>query len=302
MSLVQELGAQVRATSDDLPIGLVAVAVEKLRSAGEMLMWVRQESANPIGVPRVAGAMAHAEQAVQALRVAQDALLAYLTAVGLAHDGRAGPESAWRTALEEPAGGRPSGPAPDGEQPPPLGRWWSERVAALTGHGSPAKRGDSAASEAPDLLRRVAAGVRAEDRDKLHRELGAVEAPVGLTLSAITPPVLHRLAGDLLRHQPRAEDLEVLTKEIQPRVRQLLPGLPPEILDIQLRRICRVPVDRKKDKDKEDDGEEKPPPHPADFAVTGSVVTGILLKLLDREPDSLDSEAPEPLPEPEPHA
>jgi hypothetical protein len=295
MSLVQELGAHVRATSDDLPVGQVAVAVEKLRAAGELLMWVRQESADPLGVPRLAGAMEHAEQAAQALRVAQDALLAYLTSIGLAHDGAAGPDGTWRTALDEPERARPQRPAPDGAEPPPLGRWWSERVAALTGHGSPAARGDSAATEGPDLLRRVAAGVRADDRDKLHRELGGVEAPVGLGLSALAPPVLHRLAGDLLRHQPRAEDLPALTKQIQPRVRQLLPGLPPEILDIQLRRICRAPVERK------DDG-DKPPPHPADFAVVGGVVTGILLRLLDREPDSLDPAAPEPVPDAETHA
>lgn len=296
MSLVQELGAQVRATSDDLPIGLVAVAVEKLRAAGELLMWVRQESVDPLGVPRLAGAMEHAEQAAQALRVTQDALLAYLTSIGLGHDGTAGPDGSWRTALEDRGGDRPAGPAPDGGEPPPLGRWWSERVAALTGHGSPAARDDAAATDGPDLLRRVAKGVRAEDRDKLHRELGAVEAPVGLGLSAITPPVLHRLAGDLLRHQPRAEDLEPLTKQVQPRVKQLLPGLPPEILDIQLRRICRVPVERK------DGDDDKPPPHPADFAVTGSVVAGILLRLLDREPDSLDPAAPEPVPSAETHA
>jgi len=294
MSLVQELGAQVRATSDDLPVGQVAVAVEKLRTAGELLMWVRQESVDPLGVPRLAGAMEHAEQAVQALRVAQDALLAYLTSIGLAHDGAPGPDGAWRDALEEPAGGRPERPAAGDAAPPPLGRWWSERVAELTGHGSPAGRSDSAATEGPDLLRRVAAGVRAEDRDKLHRELGGVEPPVGLGLSALAPALLHRLAGDLLRHQPRAEDLPALTKEIEPRVRQLLPGLPPEILDIQLRRICRVPVERKDD--------DAPPPHPADFAVTGSVVTGVLLRLLDREPDSLDPAAPEPVPDAETHA
>ncbi|BCB90453.1 hypothetical protein [Phytohabitans suffuscus] len=294
MSLVQELGAQVRATSDDLPVGLVAVAVEKLRAAGELLMWVRQESVDPLGVPRLAGAMEHAEQAVQALRVAQDSLLAYLASIGLAHDGTAGPDGTWRTALREPDGERPARPEA-GAEPPRLGRWWAERVAELTGHGGPAARDESAATEGPDLLRRVAAGVRAEDRSRLHRELGAVEPPVGLGLSALTPAVLHRLAGDLLRHQPRAEDLPVLTKQIEPRVRELLPGLPPRILDIQLRRVCRVPVER-------EDGDDSPPPHPADFAVAGSVVTGILLRLLDREPDSLDPAAPEPVPDAETHA
>ena len=37
MSLLQELGAQLRATSDDLPTGLVTTAMERLRSATELL-------------------------------------------------------------------------------------------------------------------------------------------------------------------------------------------------------------------------------------------------------------------------
>jgi hypothetical protein len=290
MSLLLQLGARVRAAADDLPLGQVTLAVERLRLAGELLMWVRQESANPMGVPQLAGATEHVEQAAQALRVAQDALLAYLTSIGLGHDGAPGPDGAWRTGLEPPQ--RPAEPRPDGAPPPPLGRWWSARVAELTGHGTAAAPGDGAAGDGPDLLRRVAAGVKAGDRDRLHKELGGVEAPVGLGLSALAPPVLHRLAGDLLRHRPRAEDLERLTRDTASRVRDLLPGLPPEILDSQLRRVCRVPAERR----------GGPPPHPADAAVTASVLTGVLLQLLHREPDSLDPTAPEPVDAPEPHA
>jgi hypothetical protein len=291
MSLVRELGARVRATADDLPLGPVTVAVERLRLAAELLMWVRQESANPMGVPQLAGATEHVEQAAQALRVAQDSLLAYLASIGLQHDGAPGPDGAWRTGLEQPEPTERPRPG-DAPEPPPLGRWWSSRVAELTGHGTPATPGEEAAPDGPDLLRRVAAGVRSGDRDKLHKELGGVEAPVGLGLSALAPPVLHRLAGDLLRHRPRAEDLERLTKETTPLVRELLPGMPPEVLDTQLHRVCRVPVEQR-------DG---PPPHPADAAVVASVLTGVLLKMLDREPDTLDPNAPEPVDAPESHA
>ncbi|GFJ94549.1 hypothetical protein Prum_081910 [Phytohabitans rumicis] len=242
-------------------------------------------------MPQVAGATEHAEQAVQALRVAQDALLSYLASIGLAHDGTAGPDGAWRTGLDAETD-RPAQPVPDGAPPPPLGRWWAARVAELTGHGSAAERDESAAADGADLLRRVAAGVKAGDRGRLHRELGGVEAPVGLGLSALAPPVLHRLAGDLLRHRPRAEDLEQLTKQAGPRVRELLPNLPPEVLETQFRRICRVPAER----------EEGPPPHPADAAVAASVLTGVLLQMLHREPDSLDPTAPEPVESAESHA
>ncbi|MEJ3748762.1 hypothetical protein WEI85_36480 [Actinomycetes bacterium KLBMP 9797] len=290
MSMIQELGARVRATSDDLPVGLVTVAVERLRLAGELLMWVRQTSADPMGVPQLAGALEHAEQAVQAVRVAQDALLAYLASIGLSHDGAAPPDGAWRAGLAV-EGERPT--APDSAPPPPLGQWWSARVKELA--GSDGEATDSPAAEGADLMRRVAAGVKSGDRDRLRRELAGVQPPVGLGLSALAPPVLHRLAGDLLRHQPQPDDLPQLRRDAAPRVRELLPGLPPPVLDTLLARLCRVPPSER-------DQPDGPPPHPADAAVAAGVLTGVLLTLLHREPDSLDPHAPEPVDPAETHA
>ena len=86
MSLLTELGAQLRATSDELPTGLVTAALERLRSATELLTYVRQASVDPIGVPLLGNATEHAERAAAALRVAQDAIAAYLGAVGLSAD------------------------------------------------------------------------------------------------------------------------------------------------------------------------------------------------------------------------
>jgi len=44
MSLLQQLGAQLRATSEELPTGQVSVAMQRLHSATELLNWVRQTS------------------------------------------------------------------------------------------------------------------------------------------------------------------------------------------------------------------------------------------------------------------
>src|SRR3954468_4198067 len=101
MSLIQELGAQLRATSDELPTGLVSVAMERLRSATELLNWVRQTSVDPIGVPQLGNATEHAEHAAAALRLAQDAIAAYLAGLGLAADAGAPPDRDYKAALAE---------------------------------------------------------------------------------------------------------------------------------------------------------------------------------------------------------
>ncbi|GAA3345807.1 hypothetical protein GCM10020358_54280 [Amorphoplanes nipponensis] len=291
MSLLQELGAQLRATSDELPTGLVSVAMERLRTATELLNWVRQTSVDPIGVPQLGNATEHAEHAAAALRLAQDAIAAYLAALGLAADASAPPDRDWKAGLakqkqpDEPAG-------PPGEQhhrPPPekLGPWWRERVEKLTGEAPPPPRENGASPERPadtaELLRKVAAGVRSGDRARLGRDLHDVNAATGLGLSAVTPPVLHRLAGDLLGHEPGPDDLPRLRGAAGGRVRSLLPGTPPAVLDALLARICRTPPP------------EQPPAHPADSAVTASVLTGVLLARLGRDPATLDPGAPEPL-------
>jgi hypothetical protein len=83
MSLLQELGAQLSATSEELPTGLATVARERLRSATELLNWVRQQSQDPMGVPQLGNAVEHAEHAAAALRAAQDAIATYLSTLGL---------------------------------------------------------------------------------------------------------------------------------------------------------------------------------------------------------------------------
>jgi hypothetical protein len=295
MSLLQELGAQIRATSDELPTGLVTVAMERLRSATELLTWVREASVDPIGVPLLGNATEHAEHAAAALRVAQDAIAAYLGVLGLAADADRPPDGDWRTGLDDGATPGPGGPPrgsgappgpPDGHRPPPekLGPWWQQRVSELTGE-PPAKPEDVAAQHpsTSELLRRVAGDVRSGDRARLGRDLQNVDAATGLRLSAVTPPVMHRLAGDLLGHEPRAEDLPRLRTAVSGRVRSLLPGTSPGILDALLARICRAPAPADR------------PAHPADNAVTASVLTGVLLARLGRDPATLDPAAPEPL-------
>lgn len=294
MSLLQELGARLRNTSDELPTGLVTAAMERLRAATELLTWVRQESVDPIGVPMLGNATEHAERAAAALRVAQDAIAAYLAALGLAADADRGPDGDWRTALDDrrrdDAGrpdrdGRPGGPdGGDRDRPEQLGPWWQQRVGELTGE-PPAAPGEVAARHpsTAELLRAVAADVRSGDRAGLGRDLRHVDAATGLGLSAVTPSVLHRLAGDLLGHEPRPDDVARLRTAVSGRVRSLLPGTSPGTLDTLLARICRAPA------------RPGPPAHPADNAVTSSVLTGVLLARLGRDPSTLDPSAPEPL-------
>src|SRR4051812_41733040 len=129
MSLLQELGAQLRATSEELPTGLVSVAMERLRSATELLNWVRQTSVDPIGVPQLGNATEHAEHAAAALRLAQDAIAAYLAGLGLAADAGAPADRDWRSGPEpeqehraQPESARPPerlGPRGEERGPPP---------------------------------------------------------------------------------------------------------------------------------------------------------------------------------------
>ncbi len=283
MSLLQELGAQLRATSEELPTGLVAVAREKLRSATELLDWVRQTSQDPLGVPQLGNAVEHAEHAAAALRLAQDAIAQYLAAVGLAAgEGAAPPDPDYKAGLH-----KDETKAAPAAQPPPeeLGPWWQRRVAELTGEQPPGQEGNSGdkAGDTAELLRRVAAGARSGDRARVGRDLHQVNAATGLGLSAASSPVLSKLAADLLGHEPRPEDFKRLQGAATSRVRALLPGTPPEVLDTLLARICRAPAP------------QQAPAHPADSAVTASVLTGVLLARLGRDPASLDPQAPEPV-------
>jgi hypothetical protein len=291
MSLIQDLGAQLRATSDELPTGLVTVAMEKLRGATEILMWVRETSIDPIGVPQLGNATEAAERAAAAIRLAQDAIAAYLAAVGLSGDAAAPPDQDWKAGLEQ----RPEVKAEGGGEAPPaekLGPWWQQRVAELTGEPPPQHSDDKAGpqGDTADLLRRVASGVRSGDKAKVGRDLHSANAATGLALSAMTSPVLHRLAGDLLGHEPRPDDFERLRSASAGRVRSLLPGTSPAVLETLLARICRAPVKAQ---------QGQPAGHPADNAVTASVLTGVLLARLGRDASTLDPNAPEPLRRPE---
>ncbi|MEU9827457.1 hypothetical protein [Micromonospora chersina] len=289
MSIVEDIGAQVRAAAEELPLAQLTAALEKFGQATERLRWVRQESANPMGVPELSAATEHAETAGYALRVAQEQLSAYLAAIGLAADGAPSP-AADRRPRHDPARGEVAPPAPgaapDRDEQPAVRRWWAVRVAELTGgrEGAPDEP-DERVEDSRELLRRVVTGIRSGDRDRLHRELRRAHADVGLGLAAIAPPMLRGLAGELLGHPPRADDLGRLRRELDGRVRDLLPGLPPPVLDTLLTRVCRMPPPRR--------GDDQEQPHAADPAVTAGVVTGVLLDRLGRDlPRDTDDREP----------
>ncbi|MET8911987.1 hypothetical protein [Micromonospora sp. NPDC004551] len=289
MSIVEDIGAQVRAAAEELPLAQLAAALEKFGQATERLRWVRQESANPMGVPELSAATEHAETAGYALRVAQEQLSAYLAAIGLAADGAPAPTAGDRRPRHDAPRGDVAPPAPEAaperDEQPAVRRWWAVRVAELTGgrEGAPDEP-DERVEDSRELLRRVVTGIRAGDRDRLHRELRRAHADVGLGLAAIAPPMLRGLAGELLGHPPRADDLGRLRRELDGRVRDLLPGLPPPVLDTLLTRVCRMPPPRR---------DEQEQPHAADPAVTAGVVTGVLLDRLGRDlPKDTDDREP----------
>ncbi|GAB2575762.1 hypothetical protein Aab01nite_13950 [Paractinoplanes abujensis] len=287
MSLIQDLGARLRATSDELPTGQITVALEKLRSATELLTWVRETSQDPMGVPQLGNATEHAEQAAAALRLAQDSIARYLASIGLAGEGAAPPDRDWKAGLEQKPDRQPEEAREQTEQ---LGPWWQKRVTQLTGEPAPDEPDKPEGTDTAELLRRVANGVRAGDRARLGRDLHGVNASTGLALSAVSSPVLHRLAGDLLGHEPRPEDVPKLRSAAEGRVKSLLPGTSPAVLETLIERICRVPAS----------GQPKAPNHPADSAVTAGVLTGVLLARLGRDAGSLDPSAPDPVPRPTP--
>lgn len=286
MSIIEELGAQVRAASDELPVGLLAKALEQLQRAAERLRWVRQESANPMGVPELSAATEHAESAAHTLRVAQEQLTTYLAAIGLGRDGGPAPPPQRQPVLDRPIGDQPA-VEPEPVDVAPVRRWWSVRVAELTGgRDAPGGEPDRSVADPRELLDRVATTIRSDDRGRLHTELRRVDANVGLGLAAVSPPVLRQLAEELLGHPPRAADLPRLRDELGGRVRDLLPGLPPAVLETLLTRICRMPPPKEPARPEEQ-------PHPADPAVAAAVATGVLMRRLghDRRPQRQEPSA-----------
>ncbi|GIG87470.1 hypothetical protein [Plantactinospora endophytica] len=283
MSIIEELGARVRAASDELPVELVIKALDHLKLASERLRWVRQESADPMGVPELSAATEHLETAGHALRLAQDQFATYLAAIGLARDGSPAP------GPERPPPSRGAGTADDSSgpvrkvAPAATGGWWSVRVAELFDRrDTPAPKPDHEITDAEELLRRVTDGVRSGDRTRLHTELRAVEANVGLGLASVAPPMLRDLAGALLGHQPRAADLPRLRREVTGQVQELVPNLPPGVLDTLLSRVCRMPPPK----------EPVEQPHPADPAVAAGVLTGLLMRRLGVDQRPVTARAP----------
>jgi hypothetical protein len=277
MSLIQELGARLNAAGADLPLGEVVGALDKLRASAALLAWVRQQSANPLGVPELSGAVEHLEHAMAALHVAQDSVTGYLAAIGLGTAPPAPPGAAPPPAAVAPA---PEPVAPQGSAAPRLRRWWAERVAYLTdGPVEPDEPESSTTSQ--ELLRQVARRTGAGDREGLRKALEGAPAPVGLGLAALAPALLHRLATGLLGHDPGPADLPALTRTAREPVLALLPKLPPPLVDRLLAQVCRTPTTP-----------EPTPPHPADSAVANGVLVGVLARRLGQEPEALFGREP----------
>jgi hypothetical protein len=278
MSTIQRLGVRVRSAAEALPLDAVAVAVQRLRAASDLLLAVRRQVDRPDAVPGVERAMEHVEQAGYALRVARERLATYLTSIGL---GGAAPAPATSprphpapSVAAAPPRARVSTPAPQPD-------WWAARIAVLTDGDVPQRRPD-ASWDADQLLRRVAEAVRGGDRGALRDMLTSAPAPIGVQLTARAREPLARLAADLLGHPPSAADLPRLARATESRVRSLLPGLPGHVLDTVLARTCRVAPDTHA---------AARPAHPADTPVASAVLTGVLLGLLGRSAEALAAEA-----------
>src|SRR5438552_7215169 len=273
MSILEELGARLRSTSEELPVRELSGAADRLSQATELLAWVRQESSHPLGVPVLAGAVEHLEHALAALLSARGQVAEYLSVLGLPSE-----STIVATPREGPVVVAPRPPEPElgpEDGPAPLTRWWSARVDELTGcTGAEAPTGDGAPDSA-DLLRRVARHAGAGDRARLRAELTRAHVPVGLGLAAITPAALRRLAAETLGHEPRADDLRRLLDVTATRLRELLPNADERTAAVLLGRPCAAAPD----------GTAL---HPADSAVAGAVLTGLLLRRLGRGPDAVD--------------
>lgn len=315
MSTLRALAERLTSGSDRLPVEMVVVAADRLSVAADLLAWVRGESPRPMGVPELSASVERLEHAASALAAARDCLKEYLLALGLSVEAEGYPRG---TTVEAPRERRRPSPEPqrtDREKVPPLRRWWSRRVDELTGAGEADESSSASASRVKpprrptltELLREVAVRVRSGDRDGLRAVLRDVDPPVGLSLSAITPSELRQLVHDVLGRGPAPDDLDKLRDATAGRVRELLPGLPPPVLETRLRRACHLPAeperrqreerrsaegtDRRSDEPASRGGEPSAGTevHPTDSAVLGAVLVGVLAARLDRDPDRLGS-------------
>ncbi|MGN9911675.1 hypothetical protein ACTMTJ_29460 [Phytohabitans sp. LJ34] len=271
-SLLHALAYRIQEVGEELPVGQVATAADRLRTANGLLAWVMRASATAAPTPTLTAAGEHLDHAAGAMIAAREALTGYLVSIGLPRDAVPPPDKDWHAALAPAAPRRPAAEA----GPPTLTHFWADRVDELTERsGSRPERG---AESTVDLLHRCAKAVPDEDRARLRRELVAVDPAVGLALSAVAPAPLRFLAAELLGHPPSKEDLPSVRKEVLPRVRKLLPAVEEVVVDELLARACYAPPPERK-------ADERT--HPVDAAVTAAVLVGILLRATDREPDEL---------------
>lgn len=271
-SLLHALAYRIQEVGEELPVGQVATAADRLRTANGLLAWVMRASATAAPTPTLTAAGEHLDHAAGAMLAAREALTGYLISIGLPRDAVPPPDKDWHAALAPAAPRRPAA----GAGPPTLTHFWADRVDELTEwSGSRPARG---AESTVDLLHRCAKAVPDEDRSRLRRELVAVDPAVGLALSAVAPAPLRFLTAEMLGHPPSKEDLPGVRKEVLPRVRKLLPAVEEVVVDELLARACHAPPPERK---------EDECTHPVDAAVTAAVLVGILLRATDREPDEL---------------
>lgn len=276
MSLIQELASQLRGAVNGLPVTDLAATADRLRGTVERLAAIRHESSRGIGVVPLGQAVEHLEHALRALLVAQEDVAAYLVAIGLTSDAVVTPPTRGRPAPARTGNATPVVAEPAEAMP----RWWPARVDKLTGY-EPAPVSSvpdgSAAGDSTELLKRVAAHTGGGDRGELRTELRRVPASTGLGLAALAPTALHRLAAEILGHPPGPADLPALRSAAGGSVRDLLPNLDPKVGEVLLARVCRVP------------GPSGAAAHPADSAIAGGVLTGVLLRRAGRSSSTLDN-------------
>jgi hypothetical protein len=271
-SLLHALAYRIQEVGEELPVGQVATAADRLRTANGLLAWVMRASATAAPAPTLTAAGEHLDHAAGAMLAAREALARYLVSIGLPRDAVPPPDRDWHAALAPAARRRTTADA----GPPTLTRFWADRVDELTEwSGSRPERG---AESTVDLLHRCAKAVPDGDRARLRRELVAVDPAVGLALSAVAPAPLRFLAAEMAGHPPSTEDLPRVREEALPRVRKLLPALDDVVVDELLARACHAPPPER-------EGDERT--HPVDAAVTAAVLLGVLLRATGREPDEL---------------
>ncbi|MCW6004687.1 hypothetical protein K1W54_08830 [Micromonospora sp. CPCC 205371] len=272
-SLLHALAYRIQEVGEELPIGQVASAADRLRSAHGLLAWVTQASATVAPTPSLTAAGEHLDHAAGAMLAAREALTGYLQSIGLPREAVPPPDRDWRAALA-PAGPRRTRRE---QEPPKLGNFWAEAIDRLTdqtGDQTGARGGGALSS--PELLHRCARAALAEDRGKLRRELIGAGPAVGLGLSAVGAAPLRYLAAELLGHPPQAEDLPEVRRAALPRVRPLLPAVDEVVVDELLARACHAPPPT-----------VEAPVHPVDSAVTGAVLVAALLGATGRNADEL---------------